>query len=152
MKEIKTEGRKRQSTFLFIPPRILPINPHPYLQGFVGRSAIKHCTCPCIYYITFTIDFKGIDCFQLTGSHFTHHREHIYKVIEAEIALSIFWECLHNSLLERVFLEKEKEVILVVSLWCMTSSYRNLIVTCFFYTEAAEQANSVSQTETRKMS
>lgn len=51
-----------------------------------------------------TIDFESIEGLEVTGSHFTHHRKHIQKVVQGHVAIPILGEDLGNPQAERVVL------------------------------------------------
>lgn len=59
-----------------------------------------------------TIDFKSIVSFEVTGSHFAHHRKHIQEVVQGHVAIPILGEDLGDPLAEWVVLEiRSREAI-----------------------------------------
>ena len=52
-----------------------------------------------------TINFKSIVGFEITGSHFTHHRKHVQEVVQGHMAIPILGEDLGDPLTEGVVLE-----------------------------------------------
>ena len=52
-----------------------------------------------------TINFKSVVGFEVTGSHFTHHRKHVQEVVQGHVAIPILGEDLGDPLTEGVVLE-----------------------------------------------
>lgn len=51
-----------------------------------------------------TIYFKSINGLKLSGGHFTQNREHVDKIVEAEIPQAVLREGFHNPVTEWIFL------------------------------------------------